>query len=416
MRHKLFIVLISAFIFHSGYARLNIEECYEKAEANYPLIKQYDLIDKSKDYNLSNAEKGYLPQIQILAKATYQSEVTNIPVDIPGIKELKKDQYSATVDVNQSIWDGGNINARKLKINTQAEVERKSLDVSLYAVRNRVNQLFFGILLYDEMLKQNTLYLEELKRNFTQISAYMQNGIANQADLDAVEVEQIKISQNRISLIHNRKAYLEMLSALIGEKIANETQLIKPDINQLYPSNNQRPELSLYNAQLQNLDAQQKEVNADLIPKFNAFLTAGYGRPGLNMLESSFSAYYIGGISLSWNLGSLYTRKNKLNAIEVNKEMIESQRETFLFNNRLDQTQGNTEVQKIRGLLNSDNDIIRLRGSVKRSAEAKVANGTMSVLDLMKEINAEQQAIQDKIVHEIELIQAIYNLKYLTNN
>jgi len=415
MKHRLFICVIAVFIFHSGHAQLSIEACYEKATANYPLISQYDLIEKSKDYNLSNIGKGYLPQVQVSAKATYQSEVTKIPVDIPGIKGMSKDQYGTTLDVNQTIWDGGVISAQKENIRSQAEVNKRSLEVNLYTIRERVNQLFFGVLLHNEMLKQNTLYQEELERNFKQVSAYIENGLANQADLDAVEVEQIKTSQNRTELIYSRKAYLEMFSALVGERIDEHTLLIKPVVDQSYSLNGQRPELSLYEAQFQGLDARKKEVHAGLMPKFNVFVTGGYGKPGLNMLENKFSAYYIGGVSLSWNLGSFYTRRNKLNNIKVDRGMIETQRETFLFNNRLDIIQNDNEVQKIRKLLTSDDDIIRLRGSVKRSAEAKVGNGTLSVLDLMKEINVEQQAIQHKIVHEIELMQTIYNLKYISN-
>lgn len=416
MKYKSPIFIIAFFISYSAYAQLNIEECYDKAEANYPLIKQYGLIEKSRDYNVANAGKGYLPQVQFSAKATYQSQVTQIPITIPGIKGLKKDQYGATVDINQSIWDGGSIKAQKENITTQAEIEKKNLEVSLYSIRERVNQLFFGILLYDEILKQNTLYQEELQRNQTQISAFIQNGIANQADMDAIEVELIKNTQNRTSTIYNRKAYIEMLAILIGENINNNTQLIKPNADLLYSADIQRPELTLYEAQYKNLNAQKNEINASLMPQLNIFVTGGYGRPGLNMLEDKFSTYYIGGISLSWNMSSLYTRKNKLNRIEINKNAIDSQRETFLFNNQLDITQTDNAIEKIRQLLKSDNDIIRLRGSVKQSAEAKVANGTLSVLELMKEVNAEQQAIQDKIVHEIELIQTIYNLKYITNN
>lgn len=416
MKHHLFAFISMLFFMHSAYAQLSIEECYRKAEANYPLIKQYGLIEKSADYNLSNMGKGYLPQIQVSAKATYQSEVTKIPIDIPGVKGLSKDQYNATIDVNQSIWDGGNIKAQKENIRTQAIVDQKNLEVTLYSIRERVNQLFFGILLHNEMLKQNSIYQQELQRNFTQVSAYMQNGIANQADVDAVEVEQIKATQNRTELTHSRKAYLEMLSALIGEKVDDGTTLLKPNVEELFPSQVHRPELSLYEAQFQNLDAKRREISAGLMPKLNVFATGGYGKPGLNMLENKFSLYYIGGVSVGWNLGNLYTRKNSLNNIEIRKNMIESQRETFLFNTGLDITQNENEIQKTRQLLNSDNDIIRLRDSVKRSAEVKVANGTLSVLDLMKEINAEQMAIQDKIVHEIELMQAIYHLKYITNN
>lgn len=416
MKHRIFTLIIMVFIVLQGYAQLSIEDCYEKAELNYPLIKQYGLIEKSKDYNLSNTGKGYLPQIQFSAKATYQSEVIKIPINIPNIKGLSKEQYGATIDINQTIWDGGNIKSQKDNITSQAVVDKKNLEVSIYSIRQRINQLFFGILLYDEMLKQNMLYQEDLKRNFDQISAYMQSGIANRADMDAVEVEQIKARQKRTELEYGKKAYLEMLSVFVNEQIDENIQLRKPTNNDLYLTNNQRPELEMYDAQLHNLDVQRNEVNATLMPKLSAFVTGGYGRPGLNMLKNKFSAYYIGGVSLSWNLSSLYTRKNKLNNIEISKSMIESQRETFLFDNRLDISQSKIDIEKIRQILKSDDNIIRLRRSVKNSAEAKVANGTLSVLELMKEVNAEQQAIQDKIVHEIELIQAIYNLKYITNN
>lgn len=416
MNRKVSILIIAILIFQTGYAQLSIEDCYEKAQANYPLIKQYGLIDKSKEYNLSNASKGYLPQIQFSAKASYQSKVTEIPIDIPGVKGLSKDQYGMTVDINQNIWDGGDIKARKENIRTQSDVNKKNVEVTLYAIRDRVNQLFFGILLYDEMLKQNDLYQNDLKRSYTQITAYMENGIANKADLDAIEVEQIKTIQNRTELIHNRSAYIEMLSALIGESITQNTSLTKPDVDQLNSSENKRPELTYYDAQIKNLDAQRAEINAGIMPKLAVFATGGYGRPSLNMLENKFSPYYIGGVSLSWNLSSLYTKKNKINNIEANKGMIEAQRETFLFNNKLDITQNDNEIKKMRELLKTDDDIIRLHGSVKMSAEAKVSNGTLSVLELMKEVNAEQQAVQNKIVHQIQFIQAIYNLKYITNN
>lgn len=416
MKHRIFTLIIMVFIVLQGYAQLSIEDCYEKAELNYPLIKQYGLIEKSKDYNLSNTGKGYLPQIEFSAKATYQSEVIKIPINIPNIKGLSKEQYGATIDINQTIWDGGNIKSQKDNITSQAVVDKKNLEVSIYSIRQRINQLFFGILLYDEMLKQNMLYQEDLKRNFDQISAYMQSGIANRADMDAVEVEQIKAKQKRTELEYGKKAYLEMLSVFVNEQIDENIQLRKPTSKDLYLTNNKRPELEMYDAQLHNLDVQRNEVNATLMPKLSAFVTGGYGRPGLNMLKNKFSAYYIGGVSLSWNLSSLYTRKNKLNNIEISKSMIESQRETFLFDNRMDISQSKIDIEKIRQILKSDDNIIRLRGSVKNSAEAKVANGTLSVLELMKEVNAEQQAIQDKIVHEIELIQAIYNLKYITNN
>lgn len=411
------IVILSTMLLslQSVFAQLRIEDCYQKAEANYPLIKQYDLIEKSKDYNLSNAGKGYLPQIQFSAKATYQSDVTKIPIDIPGVQGLSKDQYNASIDVSQVIWDGGNISSKREGIRTQSEIDRTNVEVSLYAIRERVNQVYFGILLYDEMLKQNDIYQKELQRNADQVTAYVQNGIANNADLDAVKIEQMKAVQQRTEFTHNRKSYLAILATLIGEKLGDDTALLMPDAS--YTSMEiQRPELSLFNAQIRNIESKKKDINASLMPQLSAFVTGGYGRPGLNMLENDFSPYYIAGVRLSWNIGSLYLKKNNLKSIATNQSLIESQREAFLFNLNLDITNKNGEIEKVKDLVKTDEEIVRLRESVRKSAETKAANGTLSILDLMKEVNAEQMAKQDKIMHQIQLIQAIYNLKYITNN
>lgn len=412
---KIIILSVMLFSLQSVFAQLRIEDCYQKAESNYPLIKQYDLIEKSKDYNLSNAGKVYLPQIQFSAKASYQSDVTKIPIDIPGIKGLSKDQYDAFVEISQVLWDGGYIESQRESIKAQSEVDKKNIEVSLYAIRERVNQVYFGILLYDEMLRQNETYQKELQRNADLVTAYIQNGVANNADLDAVKIEQMKAVQQRTEFIHNRKSYLTMLAVLIGEQLGDDTILLTPDASHS-SINIQRPELSLFDAQIRSIESKKKDLDVSLMPQLMAFATGGYGRPGLNMLENDFSLYYFAGIRLSWNIGSLYSRKNNLKKIAVNQSLIESQREAFLFNLKMDITNNNGEVEKIKELVRTDEEIVRLRESVRKSAEAKAANGTLSILDLMKEVNAEQMAKQDKIVHQIQLIQAIYNLKYITNN
>lgn len=417
MKAKFVLLGCLAWISVSACAQLTIEDCYRRAQSNYPLIRQYGLLEKSKGYNLSNAGKGYLPQVTVAAKATYQSEVTEIPVSMPGlnIKGLTKDQYSATVEVAQTVWDGGDAKARRQAIETGNEADKQSVAVNLYAVNQRVNQLFFGILLFDEQIKQNAIYQQELQNHNDKISAYMRGGIANQADLDAVKVEQLKAEQTLSVFQHNRAAYLAMLSYLIGTQLPESTQLVKPEASETSLTADNRPELQLYTAQLQNLEAKKKQLDASLMPRVGVFLTGGYGRPGLNMLKRDFSAYYIGGIKLSWSIGGFYSRKNNLQLIEQQKNAVEVQRETFLFNNRLEATQQNTEIEKYRDQLHYDDEIIRLRTSVKTSSQNKVANGTLSGIDLMRDVNSEETARQDKILHEIQWLQAIYNLKFTTN-
>lgn len=421
MKKSLIIITYSLFFSAMAFAQstLTIEQCQQMAKENYPLIKRYGLIERSKEYNLSNAGKGYLPQFSLSGKASYQSEVTKIPIDIQGIdiKGLSKDQYSATIDVTQTIWDGGVISSKKDITKASSYAEQKQLDVDMYKIVYQVNQMYFGILLLDARLKQNALLQEELQRNFDLISSYITNGIANQSDLDAIKVEQLKTVQNKAQIVSNKKAYLDMLGILIGQKLNENIILPRPNADNLtIASQVKRPELELFDAQLANLETQKKAIKAGYMPKLGLFLTGGYGKPALNMLNNDFSAYYIGGIRLSWNFGSLYTQKNDRKLIETNQDNITTSRETFLFNTSLETSQEQNEINKNKDLLKYDDDIVILRNNVKRATEAKVANGTSTVIDLMRDVNAEDLAKQDRIQHEIELLQAIYNLKYTTNN
>ena len=426
MYRKPIFLIAALMLTMQTFAQLSIEACYEKAMANYPLVKQYGLIEQARDYNLSNAAKAWLPQVQLSAKASYQSDVTKIPIDfsqipIPQMAEMKipelsRDQYGATVDVSQTLWDGGVVEAKRTIIKANADAEKADLEVNLYALKERVNQLFFGILMCDAMLEQNQLFQDELQRNFEKITALVRNGLANQADIDAVSVEQLRAKQSFTQVSHSRKAYLQMLSVFIGENLDENISLQKPNAAIANSTEIARPELLFFDSKLLSLDASQKEIKADLMPKFGLFLTGGYGNPGLNMFKDGFSAYYIGGIRLSWNIGSFYTFKNRQNLLNTNRYAIAIQRETFLFNTSLNQSSKENEVAKFREILKSDNEIITLRNSVKRSLEAKVANGTASVTDLMREVTAEELAKQDKIMHETEMLQAIYNLKFITNN
>ena len=423
MRIKTITLFLALVSYAPCFAQLSIEACYEKARANYPLIKQYGLIEKTKEYNLSNAAKGYLPQVTFSAQATYQSDVTEIPIDLDAIgltgveiPSVSQDQYKMELALSQTLWDGGAIRSERKALRTQAEVDQRDMDVSMYAINERVNQLYFGVLLAEAQLEQNKVLQAELRRSCEQVSSYIKNGIAQQSDLDAIRVDLLKAKQTEAQFEHTKRAYREMLSRLIGEEIGEETRLVKPEAVRPLTKENNRPELELYQARIRNLRAQDSRITAGMMPKLGLFVTGGYGKPGLDMFEDNFKAYYLAGVRLSWNLGSLYTRKNDRRKIQTGIRSIETQRETFLFNTSLDVAQRNATIDKYIDQLKYDDEIIALRGSVKRASEAKMANGTLSGTDLTRDIHAEQSAIQDKILHEIELLMAIYNLRYAINN
>ena len=418
MKRIAFIVLFVACSFSALYGQLTIDECQEKARMNYPQIKQFELIEKTAEYNISNANKAYLPQLSFSARATWQSDATAIDIPAMNLSVLTpKDQYQAVLEANQTLWDGGVTSSQKNIVKASAEVDKQKLEVDLYTIRERVNQLYFSLLLLDEQLLQNRILQSELQTNYEKVKTYMQNGIANQSDLDAVKLEMLNNGQRRTELKAAQKSYSEMLSAMIGEQIDEKSTMQKPSVSLADEEVNagNRPEMKLFDSQLNLLDNQRNMVQAVNLPKFGLFMQGGFGKPGLNMLNSDFSPYFIGGIRLSWNISGLYTQKNNLNSLKINRDMVSTQKETFLFNTNLKISQQNAEIEKIRELVKSDDEIIRLHTSIKHANAVKVENGIKTVTDLLREINAESLAKQQKSLHEIQLLMNIYNLKYTTN-
>jgi outer membrane protein TolC len=412
MKRPTLLFILTVCLIADAFSQLTIEQCQEKARSNYPLIRKYNLIEQAKNYNLSNAQKSYLPQVQVSAKATYQSSVVKIPFEIPELNmpALHKDQYMAAVEANQLLWDGGVAQSQKRMIQANAKVETQQLEVELYALKEEVNQLFFGILLFDAQLAQNQLHIDELERNYRTIADYLANGIAHAADLDAVKVEQLNVKQMRIQLLATRAAYVDMLAVMMGETPDDAVYFVKPPLPLVGHGRN-RPELQLFDAQNDWLDSQKRAIQSGYMPRLGLFLQGGVGRPALNMLSNVVEPFYLGGIRLSWNFGSLYTQKNDERKIEVNKSLVETQRDLFLYHIRLTETRENKDIQRIRDLMNDDQEIIALRENIRKAAEAKVNSGTMTVTDLLQEISREDLARQTKIVHEIDLLIAVYQLK-----
>lgn len=413
-----FAFLLAALSMH---AQLTLEECQRQAQANYPLVRQYGLIEKAREYDLSNAGKGYLPQISLSGKATYQSDITKLPVDIPGIdvKTAPKDQYQMMLELQQTLWDGGDIRAKKRLTRAASEVDVEKQNVDMYALNDRVNQLFFGILLLDEQLKQNQLLLDDLERTHKQVSNYMVNGIASQSDLDAVSVERLNTKQHRVELETTRQAYLNMLSVFIGKAVSPETTLVKPALEEsssVEVGLNNRPELRWYDAQGEQLRVQESALNNRLMPRFGLFVQGAYGNPGLNMLRDEFDTYYMAGVRMSWNFGSLYTLKNDRRKIDNTRRKIETGRDVFLFNTRLEATRQDANVVSMRRQMADDDEIIRLRENIRRAAEAKVENGTLTVTDMLREITNESLARQTKALHEVQLLMNMWELRYTLNS
>lgn len=424
MNMKKIMISLALIILSSSSWAQTLEECQQAAEKNYPLIKQYGLIAKTTQLTVKNIQKGWLPQVTASAQATYQSAVTAWPESMQSIyqqmglnmKGLSKDQYKIGIDLQQTIYDGGAISSQRNIAQQEGKVQEAQTETNLYQVRRRVNEMYFSLLLLNEQIQLNedvkTLLLSSEKK----LSAMVKGGTAATSDLDNVRAERLSVEQQNENLKQQKQMLQRMLSVFCGLEV-NNTQ--KPAPVQIASSVNNRPEMRLYNSQLELTEAKEKALDTQLRPKLGLFAQGFYGYPGLNMFEDMMNRKWslngIVGIKLSWNVSAFYTHKNDKARLSVQREMIENAREVFLFNNKLEEIQQNENINRYQTMMKSDDEIIVLRTNVRKAAESKLTHGIIDVISLLREINNENAAKTQQSIHEIDMLKEMYNLKY-TNN
>ncbi|GAB1444748.1 TolC family protein [Flammeovirgaceae bacterium] len=398
---------------------LTIERCYELARNNYPLIKQKQLIEQSKEYSIANIRSRSLPQISINTQATYQSDVTQPPIAAPGfdIEPLSKDQYKFYGEVSQSLYDGGAIKGQKLLTETNARIDDQKLEVELYKIKERINQLFFEILLVDEQIAQIRLLQNDLERNITRVESAVRYGIAYKMSIDLLRAEYLKATQRTIETQSMRQTYVAMLGYFINLPLDDNTVLEKPVVLLFEDQPTlTRPELTLFNYQSELLGAQYELGKTKTLPRVGLFLQGGYGKPALNMLKNEFDTYYLGGVRLNWSLSGFYNTKRDEQIRDLNLQQVSAQKETFEFNTTLLSTQQKQELDKLKKLIVVDEQIIELRSRIKRTAEAQQENGVITTNDFLRELNAEDQAKQNQLLHKTQLLMALYAYKNTIGN
>ncbi|MBP7679704.1 MAG: TolC family protein [Saprospiraceae bacterium] len=394
-----------------------LEDCQAQALSNYPLIQQAALLDETKAYTLSNLSRANWTQIILNGQATYQSEVTSLPIVLPGISvpSLSKDQYKLYADVYQPLTEFRNIRLQKDWVAANLEIEKQKIAVELYKIKDRINQLYFGILLINAQTAQAQLLKQDLRASIDRINVAIANGAATPANRDLLQAEVLKIEQKITELQMGKDAFLQMLSAFTKQTLTTETQLAMPTFGNLDVTI-RRPELKLFDLQKNTTAIQQRQIANRYIPKIGLFGQVGFGRPALNFLSNAFDFYYIGGLRLSMNFSSFYTEKNEKQLLRINDDAVEIQRQVFLLNTQLSLLQQNTEIGKFQMLIQSDKDIIALRESIKQVANIQLENGIITTTDYLSYLNAEDQAKQNLILHTIQLLLAKSNLSIIIGN
>lgn len=399
--------------------RLTLQQAYDLARQNYPMIRQKGLVQQTASITIENLNKGFLPQLNISGQATYQSDVTSVPMDIPGIKieAPGKDQYKIQAELTQLLYDGGNTAAQKNVQTANALVEDQKAEVELYKIKDRINQLYLGILLTDEQLKQTELVKKDVQLGIQKVEAQVKNGTAFRSSQLTLEAELMKNDQRTIELNATRKGLVDVLSLFINRPLPATVQLEKPLIAAPAPQEPVvRPELKLYDYQQSLFKVQNQLISSRNRPRTSLFVQGGYARPALNLLKNQFDWFYIAGVRLNWGLGGLYTSKKERELLSINQRMVDVQKDMFLLNTNTQLKQQQSELDKLQQLIQSDQQIIDIRVQVKEAANAQLANGVITANDYLREVNAEDQARITLITHQLQLIQAQINYHTLSGN
>lgn len=387
---------------------LTLEEAFRLAEEQYPLTGQKALVRQTESLSLQNLNTGYLPQVTLNGQATYQSDVTRVSISLPGIKipEQPKDQYRALADVSQLLYDGGLIRSQKEIQQLTTEVEEGRVSVELHGLKGRINQLYFSILYHDELLKQSELAARDVQIGIDKVRPQVENRVVLRSNLQLLQAQLLQMQQRTIEIRAARKGLVDALALFLKQPLTEAVQLELPATVPAADTSITRPEVRLFESQSRLLAGQESLIGARNLPKASAFVQGGYGRPGLNMLSSELRSFYIGGVRFTWPLGGLYNARRDRQLIDIGRQSVDLQRETFLLNTRAQLQQQKADIERYEALVASDAQIIELRRQITEAAKAQLENAVITANDYLLQVNAEDAARQALILHRMQLLQA----------
>lgn len=418
MKRLFFTIFGLAPLFLSAQQTLTLEECYSLAEKNYPLAKQTELLEEKTKSEIKVLEKGKLPKLDFNAQATYQSDVIEFPFQIPNstVEPPNKGQYRATLDANQLIYNGGNIAANSKLKTAELETQQQQIAVNLYTLKNRINQSYFSVLLFQEQEKLLISKMEQLDARIKEVSAGVKYGAVLPASEQVLKAEQLKLEQQLSQINFDKQKALKNLSILVFQDLDNNTILTKPAIFIAPEMASQRPELELFNLQETQLETSKEVISKSNYPSLLGFVQAGYGNPGLNMLDNSFQDFYIVGLKLNWSIFDWGKSKEQKQAVDISKEIVSTEKETFLLNNEMQQKEAESDINKYEAMLRKDSEIIELREKVLQATTSQLQNGAITSSEYITELNNLYEARIDQQLHEVQLALAKANYKVIKGN
>ncbi len=418
MKRIQLIIIMLIGVSNAFSQQITLKDCFAEAEKNYPLLVQQELWQQSFAETNTMFNKNWYPQVDLNAQATYQSDVTRVSIPLPTITipVPEKDQYKATLDVKQLIWDGGSINREKGVKRIENSIEQQKITIDLYRFKERIAQIYFRILLTDESINLTKLMIGDLDTRLKTIESGVKNGVVLQSSADRLKVEILKQQQRVTELQTDRNTNITSLNTLLGTTYSVDAALSLPQITISGNNFQLRPEMQLFELQQQQFSAKMKTVTTKNMPRLSVFAQGGYGRPGLNMFDPDFQFFYIAGLRLNWSLWNWNNGSNEKKIYSIAGQLIDKQKEIFTRNTNLQLQQQQAEMNKAETLLKTDDEIIALQTALKRTAATQFENGFLSANDYLNELNSETMSKMNKKLHEIQLAMAKLNYQFANGN
>lgn len=399
---------------------VTLDYCYRKAAINFPLARQEGLLEGSSELKVKNISKNWLPQMNLYGSFSLQSDVTAFAIPrilgLPPIESptISKDWYKFTLDVNQSVYEG-NITAYQKKLEgMNLSADQKSLQIELYKLKDRINQVFLSIFLIRENESLLISSKERLEAKLKEVRSGVANGVQLSSNADAIEAELLRIDQQLTEVKVDRSTAFKMLSQLTSTEIPETAHLTFPHIQiRSYTYENKRFEAELFDIQESRVVIMKNMVTTKWNPKVSAYGQVGYGRPGLNMLSNSFDPWWLFGARLTWNFFNWNQNKNEKKIYDIQGEIIKSQKDAFDKNLQITSETNLAQIIKLSEILPKDEEIINLRTRITKTASSQLDNGVITSGEYINRMNEEIQARLSLQLHKVQL--ELAKLTYLYN-
>ncbi len=407
MKHRLVITLLLLASTKLFAQEITLKECWDWAKEYYPKAKDRQVLLENSNMRIDNLQAMWYPKLNLNGQATWQNDVTWFPN--PAIKAgtpPNNDQYKATIDINQTLYDGGLTSARKKIEKTNSATEMITLDIELYNIQKNVSDIFILNQILEAQENQIRLNMENIKARIKEMESAVEAGSILKSELNVLNVELLKLEQKSFDITEGKSSTIRTLALLTGKPLnPDSTKLTILETN-LLNNENKRLEFQLFEQQKQTLELQSKLTSKNRMPQLTAFAQGGYGNPGLNMLKVSFEPIVYVGVKLSWNIWDWNQTSRQKRISLSSRQLIDDQKALFEQTQNTNIERSKSQITKLEKSLSLDDEIVKLRKEVTVSSKSKLQNGTLRASDYIDDLNKESLAELEQKIRQIQLDQA----------